>query len=164
LPDPWKAIAGEITAFEPLQPDIDLRRPVSVVAECARQFPMDEFCTPSFYPELFDDGSMFLFVHILPITVFRDASVWNSVCYSLTFFLEICSHSSSWRANGYVIANGNPHEESHVQRWQRGDSAYPLCRSHRANTCMNLSREKSTKLAQIDRINETTPDDSSRMN
>jgi hypothetical protein len=38
---PWKFPAGEIAAFEPLEPDFDVGPRVCIVAECAREFLMD---------------------------------------------------------------------------------------------------------------------------
>jgi hypothetical protein len=42
----WKISVGEIAAFEPLAPDPDLRRPVSIVTDFAHQFLLNPFHAP----------------------------------------------------------------------------------------------------------------------
>jgi hypothetical protein len=108
----------DIAAFKPLQPEVDLKRPVSIVAERARQFLMDHFCAPPFHPKSLNDESLFLFVHIIPITVLINASQLELPFYSLILFLDICHHDSSYRGMVYVIVKQNPYEERPVQRWR----------------------------------------------
>jgi hypothetical protein len=64
--------AGEIAAFEALEPDFDLNPSVRIAAQSARHFLADLFCIPSFEPEIFDDESLVLPVHLSSRTYFTN--------------------------------------------------------------------------------------------
>jgi hypothetical protein len=45
----WEILTGQIAGLESFQSDFDLRRPVSVGAECDEQFFKDALCRSSFH-------------------------------------------------------------------------------------------------------------------
>jgi hypothetical protein len=121
-------VAGEIADFEPLQSDLDLRPPVSIMTECTYEFPVDSFCTLFFRLDVFDDTFLFLFLYVYRRYRFSQTpEIENGFSDSIIYFLEMCYHTFSYRVMAYVIRNRNPYEEGDVRRWQEtGSFFYPL--------------------------------------
>jgi hypothetical protein len=67
-------LTGQIGGFELFHPDFNLQLPGRVGAECAEQFLMDALHAPSFPPEIFDDESLFVFLHIASMPYFGKCS------------------------------------------------------------------------------------------
>jgi hypothetical protein len=91
----------KIPGFEPLQPGFDLRQPVGIVPEYARQLLVALFRSLSFQLEKLDDKSLFLFLHLLSLTDFVNYPNWPKPV-SLPDFLS-GNRLSQFTSQSYVL-------------------------------------------------------------